>query len=386
MSLREIGCINSELRQWSFALHLRTMTIASIPPVFHHVPAPCTNEKLDYADLGIVDLSKATTAEGRAELATVARDALHNIGFFYVVNHGLSQPETQRIFDIANIPFSQVTNEEKRKFYAEIAAGSHEGYKPRRYWHVNGGVRDEIETYSIHRDVTKKSHPQALVPYLPEVDRFARHNHSVLHTVLRLLATGLELPEDTFVNQHGWDTVSETYVRFMKYYPRASEDEEKAQQVWLKGHTDSGSITILWSQPVSALQILSPSGQWKWIRHVDNALVVNAGDALEFLSGGFYKATIHRVFQPPEDQRGYERLSLIYFGYPDEDVKLLPASGSPVLETNGIRRRFEDEKAPTMSSYRKGRTAAYGTSVLKKSEEEGVEEEVVSGVIVKHYN
>lgn len=114
--------------------------------------------------------------------------------------------------------------------------------------------------------------------------------------------------------------------------------------------------------------------------------VVNAGDALEFLSGGFYKATIHRVFQPPEDQRGYERLSLIYFGYPDEDVKLLPVSGSPVLEINGIRRRFEDEKAPTMSSYRKGRTAAYGTSVLKKSEEEGVEEEVVSGVIVKHYN
>ncbi len=48
---------------------------------------------VDYADLGIVDLSKAITAEGRAELATVARDALHKIGFFYVVNHGLSQPE-----------------------------------------------------------------------------------------------------------------------------------------------------------------------------------------------------------------------------------------------------------------------------------------------------
>lgn len=46
-----------------------------------------------YADLAIVDLSKASTSEGRAELAQIVRDALHNIGFFYVVNHGLSQSE-----------------------------------------------------------------------------------------------------------------------------------------------------------------------------------------------------------------------------------------------------------------------------------------------------
>ena len=44
-----------------------------------------------WADLGVLDLSKASTAEGRAELAATARDALHNIGFFYVINHGLSQ-------------------------------------------------------------------------------------------------------------------------------------------------------------------------------------------------------------------------------------------------------------------------------------------------------
>ena len=36
---------------------------------------------------------------------------------------------------------------------------------------------------------------------------------------------------------------------------------------------DFGTITILWSQPVTALQILSPDGKWRWIRHMDNALV-----------------------------------------------------------------------------------------------------------------
>ncbi|KAI0089598.1 Clavaminate synthase-like protein [Irpex rosettiformis] len=363
------------------------MTIDTKPPVPHYVHAPLTKENLTYADLGIVDLAKAATAEGRAELAATARDALHNIGFFYVVNHGLSQPETERMFDIADVPFSQVPEKDKLEFHANIIeSGSFQGYKPRKYWHVNGGVQDEIETYNLHRDVTKKQHPQQLKPYLPEIAKFTGHNHDILNTILRLLAIGLELPEDTFVDQHGWDDENECYLRFMKYYPRTAEDEEKAEKVWLKGHTDGGSITVLWSQPVSALQILSQDGQWKWIRHMDNALVVNAGDCMEFLSGGFYKATIHRVIQPPVDQQGYTRLGILYFATPNEDIKLLPASGSPVLERVGIRRRFEDKDAPTVEVYRKGRTAAYGKSTLKQSEEKGIEEEIVSGVVVKHYN
>ncbi|KAI0089599.1 Clavaminate synthase-like protein [Irpex rosettiformis] len=363
------------------------MTIDTKPPVPHYVPAPPTQENLTYADLGIVDLAKASTAEGRAELATTARDALHNIGFFYIINHGLSKPETERMFDIADVPFSQVPDQDKPTYHAKIIeAGSYQGYKPRQYWHVNGGVQDEIETYNIHRNVSKKQHPQELRPYLPGIAEFTRHNHDILNTILRLLAIGLELPEDAFVNQHGWDSENECYIRFMKYYPRTAEDEEKAGQVWLKGHTDTGSITILWSQPVSALQILSPDGQWKWIRHVDNALVVNAGDCMEFLSGGFYKATIHRVIQPPVDQQQHTRLGIIYFASPDENVKLLPASGSPVLDRVGIRRRFEDDNAPTVESYRKGRTASYGKTTLKQSEDKGIEVEVVSGVVVKHYN
>lgn len=43
---------------------------------------------MDYADLAVIDLSKAATAEGRAELAGPVRDALTTNGFFYVVNHG----------------------------------------------------------------------------------------------------------------------------------------------------------------------------------------------------------------------------------------------------------------------------------------------------------
>ncbi|KAI0943093.1 hypothetical protein AcV7_002333 [Taiwanofungus camphoratus] len=358
-----------------------------LPPIPHYVPAPQTNESLDYADLRIIDLSKADTSEGRAELAIQVRDSMTTQGFFYVINHGYTQAQNDRIFDIADVPFSLVADEEKRAYAGNIkATGSYQGYKLRQYWHIDAGVHDQVEHYNINRDVTKKHHPKPLRALLPEIEAFARFNHlNILHPILRLLALGMELPEDTFVKNHGYSAVGETYVRFMKYYPRSEDEERKTQNVWLKGHTDFGSVTILWSQPVAALQILSPDGNWRWIKHIDNALVINAGDAMEFLSGGFYKATIHRVVQPPKDQRGRTRLGAFYFAMPDDEVRLLPYAESPVLQKYGINRRCDDADAPTMEMWRRGRTSAYGQTELNKRDG-GVEEEIINGVLVKHYN
>lgn len=70
----------------------------------------------------------------------------------------------------------------------------------------------------------------------------------------------------------------------------------------------------------------------------------------------------------------------------DDDVRLVPLAQSPVLQRVGIIRRFEDENAPTMEVWRKGRTRAYGKSELKTAVEPNVEEEVINGVLVKHYN
>ena len=33
------------------------------------------------------------------------------------------------------------------------------------------------------------------------------------------------------------------------------------------------SFTAIWSQPVTALQIKDTDGQWRYVRHVENALV-----------------------------------------------------------------------------------------------------------------
>lgn len=71
-----------------------------LPYVPHYVAAPPTKENLEYVDLAIIDISKASSEEGRAALAIELREAFLNFGFFYVVNHGYSQAQARRLSHI----------------------------------------------------------------------------------------------------------------------------------------------------------------------------------------------------------------------------------------------------------------------------------------------
>jgi isopenicillin N synthase-like dioxygenase len=108
---------------------------------------------------------------------------------------------------------------------------------------------------------------------------------------------------------------------------------------------------------------------------------------MEFLSGGFYKATIHKVIQPPPDQRQHTRLGLFYFALPDDDVKL-SVMESPVLQREGVKRRFEEGCEPRVEEWRRARTSGYGQTALQQGKDAGdagVEEEVIKGATVRHY-
>lgn len=48
---------------------------------------------VDYADLAIIDLSKASTPEGRAELSRQICEAFTQVGFFYIVNYGYTSAQ-----------------------------------------------------------------------------------------------------------------------------------------------------------------------------------------------------------------------------------------------------------------------------------------------------
>ncbi|KAF8870501.1 hypothetical protein BD779DRAFT_1791981 [Infundibulicybe gibba] len=92
------------------------------------------------------------------------------------------------------------------------------------------------------------------------------------------------------------------------------------------------------------------------------------------------------VIQPPPDQQSYARLGVFYFGLCDDDVALSPVlyAGSAVLKPACVDMTNAKSPAPTMEEWRKARTSAYGQTELKKVGV--VEEEVIQGVVVKHYS
>jgi len=362
------------------------MPSRTIPPVRRWNAPPVTQQDIDWAQLAIVDLAKAKTPECRAEQVQIARDAMHKQGFFYVVNHGFDLAQNQRMLDIASVAFEEISDAEKLRYQARIKeTGTYLGYKLPQYWHIANGVRDRITHYNFPRDVYEREHPQALRPYLPEVQEMIKFTHcNILNEVQRLLSLGLELPENTLSDMHPFDDSNHSFWRFMMYDPLSLEEEEKTEGVWMKGHADHMTFTALWSQPVTALQIKDYDGQWRYVRHIDNAVIINCGDFAEYLTGGYYKSAIHRVIKPPVDQEGYRRLNLIYFGYSADDVLLQPLLESPVIQRVGITKVVEGEP-PTMEQWRKMRTAVYGVSALEKAAD-GTEYEVVNGVKVTHHN
>lgn len=95
-------------------------------------------------------------------------------------------------------------------------------------------------------------------------------------------------------------------------------------------HSDFGLTTLLFSVPVSCLQIWGKDEQWYYVPYKPGALVINIGDTLEIVSGGHFKATLHRVFKPPADQLHLERLSLVLFNSSVGDLQMGPAMGKRV--------------------------------------------------------
>jgi gibberellin 2-oxidase len=72
----------------------------------------------------------------------------------------------------------------------------------------------------------------------------------------------------------------------MIYNVRTQDEWDRAQAYSKGGHTDFGSLTLLFSQHVAGLQIRTPEGEWKWVKPVEGGITCNAADTLTFLTNG----------------------------------------------------------------------------------------------------
>jgi len=334
-----------------------------------------TKADLPWADLETVDLSHFDEVGGKQKLAAQLIEAVRTKGFLYVKGwKGISQERVNRQFAIGQ-EFFELPLEEKSKYIPNLDAGEYNGYRPagRRIIDEATGIRDQTEVYNIPKfnGLFPRAHPAPVADRIDEIETFARDLHTyIIDPLLQLFAIGLELPEDYFTKLHLYERKSEDHHRFMKYSKYSPEDTLKlGDGLWSKGHTDLGTLTLLFRQPVAALQIQDRhTGKWSWVKPQDGTLTVNTCDALSFLTGGYIKSTIHRVAVPPEDQRDVDRLGLLYFARPHNDVVLNTIKDSPLLIREGYTQNELEKagKVPTMEEWTiKKQTWQQGTGGYK---------------------
>lgn len=304
---------------------------------------PVTKADLDWAELVTLDLSQFDKPGGKEKLAEQLTYAAQHVGFFYVKNFGISQEEVDRQFALGR-EFYDLPLEEKLKYHnlADLESGEYNGYRPAglRNLTEDGSIKDNIQVYNIPKfdGFHKRKHPAVLEDHIDEIEGFSRKCHElVVNKLLRLFAIMLELPdEEQLVRDHIYDEKGEDHLRYMHYKARTPEENKRIGSLFAPGHTDLGSITLLFRQPVAALQILNSQGQWKWVKPQDATITINICDALSAITGSYLKSSIHRVHAPPDDQAHVDRLGVLYFARPNNHVVLDPIQNSPVLKKLGF--------------------------------------------------
>ena len=169
----------------------------------------------------------------------------------------------------------------------------------------------------------------------------------------------------------------------MKYHHRAPEENKELGGVWVKGHTDFGSLTLLFRQPVAALQVRA-NDTWKWVKPYPGSITVNIADSLSFLTNGFLKSSIHRVVAPPSDQEHIDRIGVLYFLRPEDNLPLVPIE-SPVLQRLGLTVSGDQGEIVTAGEWVKARVASNASGKKSSSATEG-EHEVVKGKTTRYYD
>lgn len=171
-----------------------------------------------------------------------------------------------------------------------------------------------------------------------------------------------QLPQDFFSSQHHEGPDSRSILRFL-HYP-AIPGGANVEPNRAGAHSDYGSLTLLFQRKNGGegLQILPPSeplegGVWRDTGMIDDALLVNVGDALELWSGARFKSTLHRVTRGYACSLKISPLTLILFlcaggasyararrGYPRALLHRMVQPADTDREPQDVRRRDFDQR------------------------------------------
>lgn len=287
------------------------------------------------------------------------REAAHEVGFFYLIGHGVPATLTRRVLAAARRLFALPQPE--KDAVAMLRSPHFRGYT-RLGGELTGGQVDWREQIDIGPERNPPDtqagpgKPDYLwlqgpnqwpsgLPELPEVvAEWDAALAAVARSLLRHWAASLGSPADVF--EAAFASTPATLIKIVRYPATAAGSQG------VGAHRDAGILTLLLAEPGSqGLQVRPGRGGQGWIDVParDGAFIVNIGELLEVATGGYLRATEHRV------NLGHtaDRISVPYFFNPRLDAQIPTLSLPPDLATRASLRA--DPTDPIFSVY--GRNA-----------------------------
>ena len=271
---------------------------------------------IEYRDLPIIDLGKYLES-GRTDhgnLPEEVKNACENIGFFFVVNHGVSDDLLARIFEQTET-FHSLPMEEKSKLTINMNQRGYIAPKATMVRHSTYNENNKFDTNATmvfateypednpNRQAGKwfydeNQWPEDLPGFQDTVREYMGTLTNLGKSMLPLWAKALDLEEDFF---KPYFENNYTYFR-MAHYPPVPELGDN--EFGLGPHADTGFMTFLPQADVDGLEILDVDGNWFRPPQMHDAILVNTGQFLERWSNKRFRATPHRVI-PPKDVDRY---------------------------------------------------------------------------------
>ncbi len=283
----------------------------------------------------IIDLTRLTDGSdaGLRHVAGELGRACREVGFFYIVNHGVPRSLVGETF-AASARFFAHPTDFKEQVSVTKAMTNHgyvgmgrENLDPER-------PGDAKEAFNIGRDLApddpdvlagRPFHAPNQWPELPGFRATVMAYFSALQRVAEKLHRAFAI--DLGLAPHYFDQFIDrpmATLRLLHYPPHPGVFD--GNLFGAGPHTDYGNVTILAQDDAGGLEVRMRDGSWVDATPIPDAFVCNIGDCLMRWSNDVYVSTPHRVV----NRSGRDRYSIAFFFDPNDDaaVECLPSCKS----------------------------------------------------------
>jgi isopenicillin N synthase-like dioxygenase len=315
--------------------------------------------------LPVIDVSGLNSRElsQRRRIAAELGRACREVGFFYIVNHGIPDSVRDVVFEAARTFFAlPVAVKEEISIKRSPHNRGYIAIEGERL-DVSAPLPDQKEAFNVGLELTADD-PEVLAgkpfrgvnlwPSIPGWRETILAYYDACWALGRRIHHGFAL--DLCIDENFFEDKLDAPLATLRllHYPAQPQRKDCAPDSGAGEHTDYGNLTILATDDVAGLQVRARSGAWIDAPHIPGAFVCNIGDCLMRWTNDIYVSTPHRVAIPLKD-----RYSVAFFLDPNPDARVeviescvLAGSTPKYLPTSGAAFLYE-RLAPTYGHLKK---------------------------------